>query len=514
MTFNTNDDKRNLLTLLGLAAAIRVYLYFHTYLISMDGAFQFIPLAKLFAEGNFKAALGHGQLPLYPILIALLSKTGLDFEISGRLVSFTFSLMTIFPLYFLIKKIFNSKVAFIGCMFVAIHPYFARFSVDVLKDPLYVFLFISSIWLGWEALEKHKPYLFLVVGFFGGLTYLTRPDGLEIFLVMMGWILFSHLPQLRRDYWKRICAILLLCTTIFLLAIPYILYIHKTTGRWTISRTKHISALLGQEKDMAQKYFGKAGNLAEKTSPWTTRRFFASLIYLLRKSQNIFHPILGLLLLVGWMTRKPIPYRRGELYLLSFFTLHVFVLYLLLLHYSLWDEGQLVGSHFSGRHVLPLVALSFPWMGVGFCVISDRSANWIEKRKPLGSHIHQKVFIVLFIILFVSVLPKTLKSVRSEKIGRKEAGIWIKRDMKSKPIIITSMSRVAFYAHGDLIYVPGHSLPDLSKNIEKKKCDYFVFNEKDMKHLGNGFFNTIESQGWRKVYRVDGCEKILIFKRD
>ena len=157
MTFNTNDDKRNLLTLLGLAAAIRVYLYFHTYLVSMDGAFQFIPLAKLFAEGNFKAALGHGQLPLYPILIALLSKTGLDFETSGRLVSLIFSLMTVFPLYFLGKKIFNSKIAFVGCMFFAIHPYLARFSVDVLKDPLYVCLFISSIWLpNISSLIKHR----------------------------------------------------------------------------------------------------------------------------------------------------------------------------------------------------------------------------------------------------------------------------------------------------------------------------------------------------------------------
>ncbi|MFX0200986.1 MAG: ArnT family glycosyltransferase [Candidatus Hodarchaeota archaeon] len=501
--------------MLALAGAIRVYLYFSMPLISLDGAFQFIPLAELFAQGNLKAGLSHGQLPLYPILIALLSKTGLDFETSGRLVSLIFSLMTIFPLYFLGKKIFNAKIAFMGCMFFAIHPYFARFSVDVLKDPLYVFLFISSIWLGWEALEENKLYLFLIVGLLGGLTYLTRPDGLEIFLVMVGWILLYRLPQLRRDYVRRIWAILLLGTSIFLSAVPYIIYIHKTTGRWTISRTKHISALFGSEDDMAQKYFGRATNLAGKTSHQATNGSFAALIYLLRKSQNIFHPILGLLFLLGWIVRKPFPYRKGEFYLLSFFILHAIVLYLFLLNYSLWNRGQLVASHFSDRHFLPLVALSFSWMGVGFSIIYDKIANWIEMRRPSPySDIHEKVFVLLLIILFASVLPKTLKGVRSEKLGRRKAGLWIKGDMKSKPTIITSMPRVAYYAHGELIYVPGQSLPDLSKTVEEKGCDYLVFNEKNLKPLENDFFNMIESQGWKRVYRVDGCEKILIYKRD
>lgn len=501
--------------MLGLTSAIRVYLYFSIPVISLDGAFQFIPLAKLFAEGNLNAALSHGQLPLYPLLIALLSKTGLDFETSGRSISLIFSLMTVFPLYFLGKKIFNTKIAFIGCIFFAIHPYFARFSVDVLKDPLYVCLFISSIWLGWEALEENKLYLFLIVGLLGGFTYFTRPDGLEILLVMVGWILLYRLPQLRRDYVRRIWAISLLCTSIFILAAPYIIYIHKTTGRWTISRTKHISALFGQEKDIPQKYFKKAADLAKETSHgWSNRRVFVALIHLFHKSENIFHPILGLLLLFGWIARKPIPYRKGEYYLLSFFVLHAIVLYLFILQYSLWNREQLVGSHFSGRHLLPLVALSLSWMGMGFFIIYDKIANWIEMRRPgLHPNIHQKVFVVLIIILFASILPKTLKCVRSEKIGRKEAGLWIKGDMKTKPTIITSMPRVAYYAHGELIYVPGHSPPDLYKTVEEKGCDYFVFSEKNLKPLENDLFNMIKSQGWRRVYRVDGCEKILIYKR-
>jgi len=153
-------------------------------------------------------------------------------------------------------------------------------------------------------------------------------------------------------------------------------------------------------------------------------------------------------------------------------------------------------------------------MGVGFSIIYDKIANWIEMRRPSPySNLHQKVFLVLLIILLASVLPKTLKSVRSEKIGRREAGLWIKGDMKSKPTIITTMPRVVYYAQGKLIYVPEHSLPNLSKIVEEKGFDYLVLNEKDSMALGNGFFNMIESTGWRRAHGVDGCGKIFIFKR-
>ncbi len=498
-----------------MAAAIRVYLYFHTSIISLDGAFQFIPIAKLFTEGDFKAALGHGQLPLYPILIALVSKTGLDLETSGRLISLVFSLMTIFPLYFLTKGIFNSKIAFISCIFFAIHPYFARFSVDVLKDSLYVFLFIFSIWLGWRALEGKALFPFLILGVFGGLTYLTRPDGLEIFLAMVGWILFYQLPRSRKEYVRRACAFLLLCATIFALAVPYILHIHKTTGRWTISRTKHISALLGQEKDVAQKYFGEAGNLPEKMGPSVTRRVLPVLYYGVRKAQNVFHPLLILFFLIGLIARKAIRFQKGELYLLSFFVLHFTVLYLFIFHYSLWDKGQLIGTHLSGRHFLPSLAISFSWMSAGFFVINDRTVDWFEKRKPLYSITHQKVFIIILVIIFGSVLPKTLKSVRSEKIGRKDIGLWIKNREIAKPLILTDAPRVAYYAGGTFLRL---RRSDYEKNISEAKVKgikYIVAQQKNIEknypHLIQLAENDFSLQEVPQLAKK-GQEKLLIFE--
>ena len=198
-----NNDKRNLFILLLLALSIRIILYSHTYLIAKDGAFQYIPVAKLYASGEFKEALSQVQTPLYPFLIALVSKIGLDIEPAGRLISLILNTLTIIPLYFLGKKLFkSSNISFLAGFLLAIHPYFARFSVDVLKEATYIFFFVTALWLSYEALSSEKLWLYLLAGMTIGFSYLTRPDGVEILIMVSLWILFQKISKFRKTYKK------------------------------------------------------------------------------------------------------------------------------------------------------------------------------------------------------------------------------------------------------------------------------------------------------------------------
>jgi hypothetical protein len=95
------NEKINLALLLLVSITLSLYLFFRTYVISMDGAFQFIPVAKDFVSGLFGEALTHGQQPLYPFLIAVVSQWTSDFEVAGKLVSTLFGILLIFPVYFL-----------------------------------------------------------------------------------------------------------------------------------------------------------------------------------------------------------------------------------------------------------------------------------------------------------------------------------------------------------------------------------------------------------------------------
>ena len=66
-----NNEKFDLAVLLLISLLLSIYLFFQTYIISMDGAFQYIPMAKDFASGLFREALSHNQQPLYSFLLPL-----------------------------------------------------------------------------------------------------------------------------------------------------------------------------------------------------------------------------------------------------------------------------------------------------------------------------------------------------------------------------------------------------------------------------------------------------------
>src|SRR4030066_624461 len=143
------NEKFDLTILLSVSLLLTIYLFFRTYVISLDGAFQYIPVAKDFASGFFRRALSHNQQPLYPLVIAFVSRWVADFELAGKLVSSFFGILIIFPVYLLGKRIFDEKVAFLSSLLLAIHPYIRRFSADVLKESTYLFFLATALWFAW-----------------------------------------------------------------------------------------------------------------------------------------------------------------------------------------------------------------------------------------------------------------------------------------------------------------------------------------------------------------------------
>jgi Gpi18-like mannosyltransferase len=127
------QEKLELGFLLLISLLLSLYLFFRTYVISLDGAYQYIPIAKDFSLGFFRKALSHNQQPLYSLIVALVSRWVPDFELAGKLVSSFFGILLVIPVYFLGKRIFGEKIALISSFFLVIHPYIRRFSADVLK---------------------------------------------------------------------------------------------------------------------------------------------------------------------------------------------------------------------------------------------------------------------------------------------------------------------------------------------------------------------------------------------
>ena len=499
------NEKIDLTLLLLISLILSIYLFFRTYVISMDGALQYIPMAKFFAAGFFGDAVRFsGQQPLYSFLIALVFRSVHDFELAGKLISSFFGIMVIFPVYFLGKQIFDRKIAFLSASFLAIHPYIRRFSGDVLKESTYLFLLATAIWFTLRTLQREKIYPYLFVPLFSALAYLVRPDGIEVLLVVFFYILFIKRfdpPE------KRWVVILLLLLSSVILFLPYLLHLKGLTGEWTLSKAKSIGGLLGRE--------GMGSELS----------YTSKIIYSLEKLNlqilAIYHPLYLFFLAMGLFKRISSHLKNEEKFLISFFVLHYLVLFLMMLNLTDWKTGERVQEYLliSGRHVLPLLLISIYWVGEGFLAvyqwIYDRvESSWLPIR--LGSERKSQLLLVtLSIVILAIVLPKTLKPQRYERLPEKWAGIWIKNQSGRGTTIFTGSPRVAFYADGNnaTIDLKRETIDQIRASMAEKGTLYLVIEERETANFPEKREAIKKNFSEVMRYEKKGMEKTIIYKR-
>ncbi len=497
------DDNKNILILISLGLFIRVIAYPHTCLIALDGAFQYIPAAKLYAGGDFKEALNQLQAPLYPLLIGLLSRLGFPLEPAGRLISLVLGTLAIVPLYLLGNRLFkNSGISFLAGLLFAVHPYLVRFSVDVLKETSYIFFLVTSLWLVWEALASKKLWLHLLAGTAIGLACLTRADGVEIFILAGIWIIISETLEPGKKYRRIIVSLCFLSIFSFSLVAPYMWHIKQTTGEWNLSKKKKIEVLVGKEN------IGSGDNT---NAVPTIRRYAGGFLVLVSKSVKSFHPPLLILLIFGLIKRKVIPYqRKEELFLASFFVFHLVLLYMIAVNYNVFHNGYPVLHTLSSRHALPMVVVSFFWMGMGILEIRGRIYGWMisGKNGSRSPNLSRNILIIILAVIILGILPKTLKPQREDKLGHKIAGTWIKEhSLIEVPVIATNLPRVSYYAEGKLIRLSKIS-PDEIDSLKKMKANFLVIGDRghglpDFLKAWQTIFQYKERKGGRvMVYRL------------
>lgn len=486
------DEKFDLILLLLVSLFLSLYLFIRTYVISMDGAFQYIPIAKDFVSGDYGKAFGHNQQPLYSFIVSLASRFVSDYELAGKLVSSIFGILLIFPVYFLGKRMFDQKIAFFSALFLAVHPYIRRFSADVLKESTYLFFLATAIWFAWRTIQGEKKYLYLFIPLFSALTYLVRPDGFEVLAVVFFYILFIKKFSPSKEKWTIILFLFLSSALLFL---PYLIHLKETTGVWTLSRTKTISGFLGL--GVAS---GEVSLIHRIPYSFKTLNFeiFAT-----------FHPLYVLLLAVGLFKRVFSHFKDGETFLTSLFILHYLVSFSLILNLSL----------FSGRHVLPLLIFSIFWIGEGFNAVYHWTYRKIESLNLLPQMESKRksvfVWMILLVLVLAIVLPKTLKPQRYERLPEKWAGIWISDQYGKGMTLFTTVHRVAYYADWNYEYIDfkKDKLDKVKTLMAERKALYLVIRGREIIEFPEVTENI--KRDFIEVNRFEGkgMEKVIIYKK-
>jgi len=182
--------------------------------------------------------------PLFPLAAGTLNLLVGHLIWAGRTVSILTGALTCLPFYLLLKRLDRPKVALVGALFLAVFPPVQNFvmhslrSRDVLytgAEPLSLFVMMWGVlFIVWSA--KGGPKLLALAGGAAfGLAYLGRPECIAFAPVYAVGIVVLGVIVDRASLRHRIlCALLCIVGTAVAIC-PYVLYLHKQTGLWTVS---------------------------------------------------------------------------------------------------------------------------------------------------------------------------------------------------------------------------------------------------------------------------------------
>jgi len=481
-------DYRYPLILVGLAMALRIYLYFFTFIISRDGV-SFLSIAQYFEQGEITKGLGHDFHPFYSMMIAAGSYLVGDSQLTGQIISIVAGSLLVVPVFCLGKSLFEEQVGFVAGLLAAFHPYLARISADVLSDSLYIFFFASGISAGWDALKRRRRLSFFLAGVYAAFAYLTRPEGIGILILVGFWVLMAGSRSFGIPARKVVASFLLLVFGFLLFASPYLIYLRKETGHWILTKKKSVGAIIGIEskrtefidnmnsRTKAEKTSTQGGReawtLADMSEPLHAEFFSVISIEVLKKVfkffvklTTTFHPILFLFFLFGvYKSKKISGMDKRQWFILSFLFLYLPILYLLFLNIG----------YVSHRHLLPVFVIGLFWTAIGV----QESRIWALRKvcelNPLRRLSPNKVSSIVMILIIAILLPMTLKPQRRDKIWIKQAGLWITENCLINPKIMGYDSRIAYYAGGTNVEtLAGYTFQEIESVLESKEVDIVV----------------------------------------
>jgi hypothetical protein len=442
----SRSDWQYISVLLGIGFLTRMIFFSQIYLISLDSAFQYIPVGKLFAWGEYWEALHKPQMPLFPYLISIFTKMIGNFEVSGQIISIITSILAVIPLFLLGKNIFSQAAAFWAGIFYFLNPEMLQRSVDVLKEGLLIFFLFSAVFLFYLFLNRRRIFWLVASTLVTLLGLMTRVVSLIFIPVFTFWILFLKKKLFDVGPSKRLGYILLILALCTAIVIPLMINVKAVTGKWDINK-KTITV-----HDMVESiFFDKKIEIPE-----VGRGPFP----LIKKIIKVYHPILFLFLLAGLIVRKAIPRDFfKEMFLFSFIFGYMIIIGIMMFT--------------SDRYILFPILLSYLWAGAGAVEIQEK----VMGRVHLSPN---RVTIGLFILIFIIFLPVLLHPYRVEKLGRKAIGIWIKDQEIGTPLILTDVYRVAYYAEGELLIMDKDNYKENISKARTKGIKYIVVEEKNI----------------------------------
>jgi 4-amino-4-deoxy-L-arabinose transferase-like glycosyltransferase len=460
--------------LFGLAFAVRAVAYARTDVIFNDGP-RFIGMARQMAAGEWSEALAHDYHPFYALLSSWAHVLVPDWELAGGLVSIVGGSLAVVALHALLRVAFDARVARIGALLLALHPYAIRFSADVQSDSVHLALFLFATALLYQALRDASPALAFASGALSGLAYLTRPEGASVVVVGLAMTTAAWL----RGGWRAGPALRFgaaLVAGLGLLALPYLLVLRSLAGGWRFSQKKSVLELIGMDAMVTgddpglplwitvaglvllSGALGVAGRriaLARSNEGASVRIGAAALAGVVLLSAAVvvigapaqaaefaavwvstMRPEQLVLVALGIGTLARAGPKGRALFIASFQSLYAVLLFGLLLHYG----------YLSRRHALPPITLLMGYGALGVVWCASELGSRLG-REPTDAQAPSSRWIAVVVLLLAAIaLPKAWTDHRSEQLAGRRAAEWLREYEGAPGRLASRASKLGYYA--------------------------------------------------------------------
>ncbi len=426
------------------ALAIRLYLSLANFCIASDGM-KYLRMARDFAAGRLLSGLNSSFSPLYPWLISRTSPLTGNLELAGSLISAAFGTAAVVLLYYLMREIFaRREIAAGAAAIAAIHPGLSAYAASVRTEAGYLCLMTATLWLFASGLNRQSAARFAFAGLLGGTAYLYRAEGIGLLLVgsaflILGAGVWRQWSFVQAAMWTACFAV-----PFVLVASPFLIYLHLSTGHWLISRD-----LKGRVMDAAAHTLNFGFDLL------MTPYYFVQAI----------EPAVAALLAIGlWVRGRAMVRNWRESWLGA-----------VVIFYALVFAFLVTGPRF----MIHLVPYTFGWAAIGF----ESLSLWLARVRIWSRPVPAAAPAVLLAIL---LLPRTLWPIGYDIRAFPYAAADIRRTGGTPRAVAVSDCRLAYYAAAECVSIPVEPKPDACGWLATApRVGYLMLASREEPHWGD-----------------------------
>lgn len=422
-------------------------------------------LAKHFLDGTFlDDYIFIAFHPFYSFIVAIVSMVGIDIELAGRIVSYSFSILSIIPIYFIGKTLLNQVVGFFAGFMTATFPPLIKWSIIVQAQSIYSFMLIMSVLFLIFAIKKENNFFYIFSGIFLSFAYLSRAEAIGIFagnILLLFYILCKNAEKRK----KTAIGLFLFIISFIIIASPYIYALKLKTGSLKFTNKLYTqirqAVIVHYGLDYEKLNFGGMDLPKKDVITLALLAYPEKLIEGFKNLPNYFGivALLGVLLSFFMRFYKKISIKGFEIFLP-----YIYVIFILPFFFV------------AENYFIPYAPLVFVIAGYGFYNISF---IWDNKFKKIA------LFVFLLLISYENIFHSKIKNFFVKPVVKqdvqsivyssyKDFGREISRLIEPNSKIMTRFNIVAWYAGGEYVGFPDVSWDEFIRNIDNYKVDYIV----------------------------------------